>query len=300
MAHDRPRKGMTLVEMLVVIGILVVLLSLLTPAVQKVRFAAARVRCGSNLRQLAIAVHMYAGNHKELPNGCGYPFPPSGGHKSPGVGMSWLTAILPYVEQEEIGTMAWNALRQDPRGHSAAHVEVQARRVGIFLCSSNATSFGGPDSNGVTFGVTDYLGVAGTNVYARDGIFHPGLSVKFGDITDGTSNTIMIGERPSGPRGAFSAWYAGWGYTVWPLSQILPGVSEGIPSQGNGCKASSSALRPGRIGNGCDLDHFWSLHGQGANFAFADASVHFLPFSADRLLPYLATRSDGEPVYWID
>lgn len=122
------------------------------------------------------------------------------------------------------------------------------------------------------------------------------FTVKFADITDGTSNTIMIGERPPGPKGIFGSWFADDGFCICPLAQILPAsYSTPMTSYGVGC-VSGPSFRPGSIDDGCATVYFWSLHANGANFAFADGSVHFLTYSQSGILPALATRDGGETV----
>ena len=106
----------------------------------------------------------------------------------------------------------------------------------------------------------------------------------------------MIGERPPGPKGMFGAWYAGWGDTVCPLSQILPAAgSAWLPDGAAGCLYSEVSLSRGQLGDACDLYHFWSLHSGGANFAFADGSVRFITYAQAEVMAALATRAGGEP-----
>jgi len=262
----------------------------------KVRDRAARVGCASNLRQLAIATHLYADAHRWLPSGCAYPMVRLLPQPLSGVGMSWQTAILPYIEQEQVWQLAWLAQRQDPYGHAPIHALVKAHAFPVLLCPSNSLAVG-DSAAGDEFGLTDYIGVAGTGVGQNDGMFHVRYTVRLTDVKDGTSSTLMIGERPPGPRGAFGAWYAGWGYTVCSLSQILPAVGDSfVPPQASDCPLSTSGLRPGIVGNACDIPHFWSLYSGGANFAFADCSVRFVTYEQTGILPALATRSGGEVV----
>lgn len=149
--------------------------------------------------------------------------------------------------------------------------------------------------------MTSYLGVAGTERHQEDGIFHKNLAVRISDITDGTSNTLMIGERPAGPNGIYAGWYAWWGSSVCRSAQILPvGPNDWIPREGVGCRPEPISFRPGQIGNACDLNHYWSPHSTGANFAFADGSVRFLRYDADPIMPALATRAGGESVTNLD
>jgi prepilin-type N-terminal cleavage/methylation domain-containing protein/prepilin-type processing-associated H-X9-DG protein len=293
----RSRTGFTLVEMLIAVAIIALLIGLIVPAVQQVREAAARTSCASNLRQLAMAVHLYADAHRQLPQGCAYPFTASliPIHRQ-GVGLSWHTSILPDLDHTALWHLAWQAQQQDPQGHLASHYEVMVQVVPSFLCPAEARQLG-HSPNGDVWGLTSYPGVAGTSLHRRDGVFHKNYTVRFPDITDGTSNTLMIGERPPGPNGIYAGWYAEWGVLVCPLTQILPGGrNEWLPFEATDCEISASALRPGQVGNACDIGHYWSLHSGGANFAFADGSVRFLSYAASPLLPALATRAGGEVV----
>jgi prepilin-type processing-associated H-X9-DG protein len=290
---SRSLSGVTLLETVVVLALVGVLMALLVPAVLRVRDAAARTACASNLRQLAFGVHLYADAHGNLPQGCAYPALRDSRDYLSQAGFSWHTSILPYVEQDDLWQLAWAAYIEDPSARSPLHSAVEARTVSVFLCPSEARRTGG--GNGAPCGLTCYEGVAGTGVDNRDGLFHRNFTIRFTDITDGTANTLMIGERPPGPQGEFGAWYTGWAHTVCQLSAILPAktLNRWDPDH---CSFIPGALRPGRIDDPCDLVHFWSLHLRGANFAFADGSVRFLPYSASAVLPALATRAGGEIV----
>ncbi len=140
-------------------------------------------------------------------------------------------------------------------------------------------------------GLTDFVGIAGTQTKRKDGMFHPNYNVRLRDVTDGTSSTVMIGERPPGPSGTpRRRWFSKSG-CLCPSSQILHAGINDIYYRGINCDLSTDPLRPGTLGNDCDSGHFWSLHPGGANFAFADGSVRFLRYSASDILPALATRA---------
>ncbi len=288
-----------LLEMIVVLAILALLVGLTIPAVQYARNAAARAGCASSLRQLALATHGYEAVRAKLPPGCDYPIRQASPYDNTlGIGVSWQTSILPYVEQDGLWKLAWDAYRERPRGNSPAHDYVKAQTVNLFTCPADSRRTGGFGNRDV-WGLTSYLGVAGTHVRANDGVFHKDLVVRMSAITDGTSNTLMIGERPPGPKGVYGGWYAEWGIeSVCPIAQILAaGTVEWAPEYGIGCRPGGSPLRAGNVENACDANHFWSLHGSGANFAFADGSVRFLRYSTrTEVLAALATRAGGEIV----
>lgn len=153
----------------------------------------------------------------------------------------------------------------------------------------------GAGHTSVTF--TSYLGVEGTNQTTSDGVLFLDSRVSLLDIRDGTSNTLMVGERPPSADLGLGWWYAGWGQELDGSAEMILGVQEIINlSRFPGCSPDSTEYRKGQFNNLCDALHFWSPHLGGANFLFADGSVHFLPYSAAPLMPALATRNGGEAV----
>jgi prepilin-type processing-associated H-X9-DG protein len=139
------------------------------------------------------------------------------------------------------------------------------------------------------------MGNAGTTSIKRDGVFFDGSHVRMPDIRDGTSTTIAAGERPPSDRAVFGTWYRGYGQGGDGSADVLLGVLE-LNGVINPCPANGYHFSPGRPDSLCDLFHFWSLHPGGANFLFADGSVRFLAYSADAVMPALATRAGGEAV----
>jgi prepilin-type processing-associated H-X9-DG protein len=286
----------TLVEMVVVLGIVALGAALLLAAVQKARDAAARASCASQMRQLAMGAHMYAGQFQALPQGCAYPHASSRRevyllHS----GVSWQTSVLPYLDQQQLWQQAVEAHRADPYGVTPPHGDLMTKVVRLFLCPSDGRTMG--TDGEIQWALSSYLGVAGTATRRDDGIFHANLRVRFADITDGTSSTLMIGERPPGPNGAYSSWYANWGETTCPVSQLLPAGHFAVHRTHRGdCPRPRLSLYPGQLNDECAIGHYWSLHAGGAHFAFADGSVRFVRYSAAELLPALATRAGGESV----
>lgn len=261
------------------------------------RAAAYKTHCSSNLRQLALGVHLSADSAGRLPQGCGYPYYRQPRDYGWQCGVSWLTAILPNVEQTRLWADAQKAYAADPSGESESHARVKEHVVDVFLCPMEVVGLGGGDFYHGYWGVTSYVGVAGTSVRNNDGVFHKNFTVAWADITDGMSNTVMIGERPAGPNGEQSSWYGTWGHGTCEVSQIVPaGRNDWVVVSYRGCSPSDSPLRPGQSGSACDVAHFWSQHPSGAHFAFADGSVRFLSYSAGVVLPALATRAGNEPV----
>ena len=119
--------------------------------------------------------------------------------------------------------------------------------------------------------------------------------MKLGDITDGTGNTLAIGERPPSPDFILGWWYAGWGQDQDGEAEMLLGTRTRNRYQRTPqCPRGPYDFAGGKLDNPCDAFHFWSLHPGGANFAFADGSVRFLAYSANSVLPELSTRAGGE------
>jgi hypothetical protein len=141
------------------------------------------------------------------------------------------------------------------------------------------------------------LGVGGINQDTRDGVLFLDSHVRLADIRDGTSHTLMTGERPPSARGNLGWWYAGWGQEKNGSGDSVLGVTELCRLQNAPeCPLGPYEFGPGHIQNQCDAFHFWSFHSGGAHFLSADAAVRFLPYSAASVLPALATRAGGEAV----
>jgi prepilin-type processing-associated H-X9-DG protein len=169
----------------------------------------------------------------------------------------------------------------------------------VFLCPSDGrirrSQPVGLDRAEVAF--TSYLGAEGTDVSRADGVLYLDSRVRLGDITDGTSNTLLAGERPPSANLNFGWWYAGWGQNKTGSAEMVLGVRElSVHPSLLHCPPGSNKYQAGRTSQMCDTLHFWSLHIGGAHFAFADGSVRYLAYSADPLMPALATRAGSEAV----
>jgi prepilin-type processing-associated H-X9-DG protein/prepilin-type N-terminal cleavage/methylation domain-containing protein len=295
----RSRAAFSLVELLVVIGVIGVLIGLVLPAVQQVRASAARAACLNNLRQLGLALHQFHDAHGQLPPAPARP--PSRG--DPHAILGWMALILPQVEKEALYRTCAEACRVDRNPlHNPPHHGLTAI-VRPYVCPADSRLLTPlTDRFGVTAAFASYVGVAG--------ILPPGatrgLIGALGDspgipllaITDGTSQTVLVGERP--PPDSLQA---GWWYSrVFGDHQGFRGpnntllLGSGTIYLEDPCSGVKVLFGPGRSGNPCDRYHLWSLHPGGANFLFADASARFLTYSAEPLIPALVSINGGEVI----
>jgi prepilin-type N-terminal cleavage/methylation domain-containing protein/prepilin-type processing-associated H-X9-DG protein len=311
------RRGFTLLELLVSIAIIGVLLALLLPAVQKVREAASRMVCANNLRQIALATHHFHDTHEKFPTGGHLPVNVGG---IPTGGTNLWVELLPYFEQDNLHNK-WDPC--DNRKNVGDTNAISAHVIKLLICPSDAlpqtvvenTAAVVPPWSWGFYGMSSYGGNAGTRSFptgpppafpgiSRDGIFWIDSCVGIKDITDGTTNTILFGERYHRdpeydlrqpvvlPGIAPIAEIGKWGFVAGPagimgnvtLQSAVP-INYKVPI-GGGALALQNRF--------CA---FGSGHIHGANFAFADGSVSFksdsMPLST---LQALSTRAGGEVV----
>ena len=130
--------------------------------------------------------------------------------------------------------------------------------------------------------------------------------VKITDVMDGSSNTLMVGERPPSKDLVYGWWFAGSGFDGCGSSDVVMGVREiaepsfttydGSSADRPLCPKGPYNFGPGDMNNQCDQFHFWSFHSGGSNFVMGDGSVRFLNYSANDIMPAMSTRSNGEAV----
>src|SRR6266496_4917587 len=190
-----------MLELIVVMAVIAILAGLLIAGVQRARDAALRASCANNMRQIGLALHAYHGDKRKLPFGVTHPLakpgmpPLYGPDKDPYGLMTWMTRILPYVEQDNLWKLAKQAYIQDPYALSNPPHVSEAIFVSLYSCPAD-TSRVGPAMMGSTPGPTSYLGVQGLDYLRVDGVLYLDSTIRLTDITDGASNTLMVGERP--------------------------------------------------------------------------------------------------------
>lgn len=314
LASSRCRKAFTLVELLVVIAIIGILVGLLLPAVQAAREAARRMQCTNNLKQIGLSLHNYADAYKKFPPGRTSMLP-----RGIFLGHTTSTMLLPYLELGNVyNTMhlgltfnhqwADQVIPTTATGTVPGNYNcVSILKLQVFLCPSN------PETDGVNWtGATNpcrgsnpvedsarthYEGIADSLTHGRrgnlslvmpngDGMFFHDSAIKFGDITDGTSNTLafceIIGQGPG--TNQCCAWHA---------------YSDGIGTI-NGINAPFRSSTPTKrfnhdMYNGDAFVGPASYHTGGANFVRADGSVGFLSQNIAQLtLSALSSRARGE------
>jgi prepilin-type processing-associated H-X9-DG protein len=287
-------QAFTLIEALVVIGIIGLLTALLLGAVQAVRQAASRIQCQSNLRQIGLSLHQYHDAYGYFPSGHRSLFSREGK-----VFTGWLLDVLPYIEQDALYRESQLAFSQELSPFKAPPHEALHTVVKLFICPADGR-IGRPQISELTHtfvAFTSYLGVSGKDHSTQDGILFQNSRTNLNGVTDGLSNTLLLVERPPSPNFQYGWWYAGIGQRLTGSADMILGVNEVnlLPVvQGSACGPGSYSFRAREIQDPCGMYHFWSLHGTGANFLLADGSVRMINYSANTIMPALASRSGGE------
>jgi prepilin-type N-terminal cleavage/methylation domain-containing protein len=290
--RDRLRRGFTLIELLVVIAIIAILIALLLPAVQQAREAARRTQCRNNLMQLGLALQNYEGAHECLPPGVVNETGPIQNLRQ-GYHVGWALLILPFMEEGNI----YNHWDFSVSVYDDKNAAPREQYIPSYVCPSSPTARTGP--------LMSYAGCHNSKAAPIDvnnnGVLYLNSSIRYQQITDGSSHTIFVGEKdtqaalvglgaPMEPE-VPTCWASGTNVTLRATSGINGSsqfarmqVAPGQPQPPLGPE-DESPLDSG----------FSSFHAGGAFFLFGDGSVHFLSENTSpATFAKMGDRSDGE------
>ena len=281
MTRSAKCRAFTLVELLVVIAIIGILVGLLLPAVQAAREAARRCMCMNNIAQLALAVHTHEFGTEHFPSGV---INASGPIRNEPIGqhVSWIVQVLPQMEQSAL----YRHFDQEAGTYADANQAARRMRIPTILCPSSPEMI--PNKDDQLPGISNYAGCHHDSEAPIDadnnGVFFLNSRLRFSQILDGSSQTILLGEMLPGPGSL--GWASGTRATLRNTGSYKSPPRLSLKSEPAPFVDLTGSMTVGG---------FSSYHTGGANFAFADGSVHFLSLSIEeRLLSQLGNRADGE------
>ena len=331
---NRKRKGFTLIELLVVIAIIAILVALLLPAVQQAREAARRTQCKNNLKQLGLAFHNYHDVHRTFPpgwindhslarNAADNNVNAHHGNDENGAQWAWSVFLMPFIDQAPaFNTLGVNDQRADAAVETALTTPggaiglVLTSPMAAFRCPSDTAPDVNSEGNRVVDGTTmNGLNVTTSNYVASNrgqlgggtgvtnrrsevntlGMFYGDSKIRVRDVTDGTSNTLMAGERAwryQGGSGFIQAnaalLFVAGGETSSQCLEDSCSFTDAIATTGRGINIDDTNVSQGSYN---------SLHTGGAQFVLADGAVRFISENVDLdILANLGNPNDGNVI----
>ena len=287
------RRAFTLIELLVVIAIIAVLIALLLPAVQQAREAARRTQCRNNFKQVGLALHNYHDTSQTLPPG--WIGVTSGQPDVSGInGWSWSSRLLPQIDQ----TPLYNTIDFNSQVAAASNLKPRTTVVTVFRCPSDVgpqtwtIPAAGTSTPLAMIATASYSGVFGKDEVElcnglvpgapclSNGLFFLNSRIRFADVTDGLSTTLMVGERITRES-------AGWFYT-W--TGVIAGGDDAIVRI-----VGDTDVTPNR--DLIRMDEFASYHTGGAHFVLGDGAVRFISSNIDLgVYRNMSSRASGDIV----
>ncbi len=310
---SRRSSGFTLIELLVVIAVIGVLIGLLLPAVQAAREAARRAQCTNNLKQIGIALNTYHESYNTFPPGYSSYYRLDGqdagtAEDDIGPGWAWGSMILPQMEQPSL----YNAINFQLTMTYRANDTAQLLRVSSYICPSDVAKDTVPvrdETNSTTVytvGTSNYVGMYGLGEIGEapgrgSGIFFRNSRIGFSQITDGSSQTLAVGERSHNL--SYATWtgraVGGWLFKT----STFEGGTDSFAADPE--ESFTMILGPIGLEDGprtpnhpkAHVEDYWSRHPGGVNFLYADGSVHFLKSTiSPTVYQALGTRAGGEVI----
>lgn len=298
----RSRKAFTLIELLVVIAIIAVLIALLLPAVQQAREAARRSQCKNNMKQHGLALHNYHETYNRFPIGTA----------GPSFITNWRGQLLPYLDQANIYNLA-TPFQPATSGYAA----MKGLLISVYKCPSSpldpfATNPGGDTNNNTNLQLIDYVGVMGAypdpaarascvtasyGAYCNNGTLSYNDSFAMKDMTDGSSNVIMVAEQSGsvGTHDVRANYYGGWSGTNIPGNSLT--MTGG--NWGSGTTAVRYANNSKTTSTGSNVTYgantiINSYHVGGVHVLMGDGAIRFVSDNINFLtMQQLAVKDDG-------